>query len=399
MRSFALWYNATNPNATKKEKEVEVHINLWDKSICGGARDDIQIDFGLLVSDIEGIDEIDLYCPFSIDKSAITDLGQKILNHPELVNAIFNENYHTSSGAPRRLEVISPSDKKERNEKERNEKERNDGNKIDDRTDSSRRKTPFLIYQLEIENEVSIDRIPNHTGPTNEDDDNSFGSLIKIKINKLLEGNQEERTPTQKYYFRFRIETTTDKMELFCQRPHNISPFSEAFVTTEVIDFRLNNLRSCCSGVQDRISQGKKFKITSVHYLILRLTSDTLIQQGDTVSSRLLEQNIWKEYIPSLTENIIAYHFKKKSDEKDINSAGVKEFVILTRFEYQKTNKWLLGTYLYMLIYMSVLSNALSNWMSGSPVFGNWIAVILFLIATAVCMYLIKDTFSNTGNK
>lgn len=42
MRSFALWYNATDPNATKKE--VEVHINLWDKSICGGARDDIQID-------------------------------------------------------------------------------------------------------------------------------------------------------------------------------------------------------------------------------------------------------------------------------------------------------------------------------------------------------------------
>ena len=86
MRSFALWYNATDPNATKKE--VEVHINLWDKSICGGARDDIQIDFGLLVSDIEGIDEINLYCPFSIDKSAIIDLGQKILNHPELVNAI-----------------------------------------------------------------------------------------------------------------------------------------------------------------------------------------------------------------------------------------------------------------------------------------------------------------------
>lgn len=387
MRSFALWYNATNPNATKKE--VEVHINLWDKSICGGARDDIQIDFGLLVSDIEGIDEINLYCPFSIDKSAIIDLGQKILNHPELVNAIFNENYHTSSGAPRRLEVISPSDKKEKT----------NTNSINDRTDSSRRKTPFLIYQLEIENEVSIDRIPNHTGPTNEDDDNSFGSLIKFKINKLLEGSQEDRTSTQKYYFRFRIETTTDKMELFCQRPHNISPFSEAFVTTEVIDFRLNNLRSCCSGVQDRISQGKKFKITSVHYLILRLTSDTLIQQGDTVSSRLLEQNIWKEYIPSLTENIIAYHFKKKSDEKDINSAGVKEFVILTRFEYQKTNKWLLGTYLYMLIYMSVLSNALSNWMSGSPVFGNWIAFILFLIATAVCIYLIKDTFSNTGNK
>ena len=282
MRSFALWYNATDSNATKKE--VEVHINLWDKSICGGARDDIQIDFGLLVSDIEGIDEIDLYCPFSIDKSAITDLGQKILNHPELVNAIFNENYHASSGAPRRLEVISPSDKKERT----------DCNNINDRADNSRRKTPFLIYQLEIENEVSIDRIPNHTGPTNEDDDNSFGSLIKIKINKLLEGNQEERTSTQKYYFRFRIETTTDKMELFCQRPHNISPFSEAFVTTEVIDFRLNNLRSCCSGVQDRISQGKKFRITSVHYLILRLTSDTLIQQGDTVSSRLLEQNIWK---------------------------------------------------------------------------------------------------------
>lgn len=387
MRSFALWYNATDSNATKKE--VEVHINLWDKSICGGARDDIQIDFGLLVSDIEGIDEIDLYCPFSIDKSAITDLGQKILNHPELVNAIFNENYHTSSGAPRRLEVISPSDKKERT----------NTNSINDKTDSSRRKTPFLIYQLETENEVSIDRIPNHTGPTNEDDDNSFGSLIKIKINKLLEGNQEERTSTQKYYFRFRIETTTDKMELFCQRPHNISPFSEAFVTTEVIDFRLNNLRSCCSGVQDRISQGKKFRITSVHYLILRLTSDTLIQQGDTVSSRLLEQNIWKEYIPSLTENIIAYHFKKKIDENDFNSIGVKEFVILTRFEYQKTNKRLLATYLYMLIYMSVLSNAISNWMSGSPVFVNKIALLIFAFFSILCIYLIINIFLNKGNR
>ena len=185
-------------------------------------------------------------------------------------------------------------------------KENAKDNNINNRTDNRHRKTPFLIYQLEIENEVTIDRIPNHTGPTNEDDDNSFGSLIKFKIDKLLEGNQDDRTSYQRYYFRFRIETTTSKMELFCQRPHNISPFSEAFVTTEVIDFRLNNLRSCCSGVQDRISQGRKFKITSVHYLILRLTSDTLIQQGDTVSSRLLEQNIWKEYIPSLTENIIA---------------------------------------------------------------------------------------------
>ena len=110
-------------------------------------------------------------------------------------------------------------------------------------------------------------------------------------------------------------------------------------------------------------------------------------------------QNIWKEYIPSLTENIIAYHFKKKIDENDFNSIGVKEFVILTRFEYQKTNKRLLATYLYMLIYMSVLSNAISNWMSGSLVFVNKIALLIFAFFSILCIYLIINIFLNKGNR
>lgn len=67
-------------------------------------------DFGLLVEDITDIEKIYLYTPFTIQKRDISDLGVVISNN-NLVNAIFNENFTTTNGEPKRLIVNGNRDK------------------------------------------------------------------------------------------------------------------------------------------------------------------------------------------------------------------------------------------------------------------------------------------------
>ncbi|CEO12028.1 Uncharacterised protein [[Clostridium] sordellii] len=65
MRSFALWYYSKDNNC--KDKEVTVHINLWDKKQKNDKK--YYFDFGFLVNDLNNIEDIFLYVPFKIEKN------------------------------------------------------------------------------------------------------------------------------------------------------------------------------------------------------------------------------------------------------------------------------------------------------------------------------------------
>jgi hypothetical protein len=166
-----------------------------------------------------------------------------------------------------------------------------------------------------------------------------------------------------------------DNLKLIFQKAKNVSPFQDAFTTTEVIDFRLNNLRSCCQFVRDEFAKGKHFKIKAIHYLILRDAADVFIHQGENVSSRLLEKDLWGSYIENLKNSIIAYHFKKR-DEKN---GPITEYGILTRFEYHNMKKNLILKYLYLVLYLGTLASVLATFfreMEFSITFGTVIMVI-----------------------
>lgn len=317
MRSFALWFSKINKNSTE-DKEVTVHVNLWDKrqlsKYC--------FDFGLLLEDIREIENIFLYVPFNIDKTKIKDLGIIISNN-KLVNAIFNENFTTTDGEPKRLIV-----------------------------NGNNNKDSFVIYDLDIDNQIDLSSCRRNSSTP--------GTIIKIKVNDI------KPSDLFRYYFRIRIEVDCEEVYLINDEIKGVSIFSNEFTNTEVIDFRLNDIRSCSENLREQFDKGSKFCILAVHYLILRNANDMIIHYGEQISSRMLENDLWKDYIDGANNNIIAYHIKrkaKKDKDKDGNETikYVDDFSDLTRFQYQKGNWTVLIKYIVGVIVLGAIGGVLGN--------------------------------------
>jgi hypothetical protein len=343
MRSFAIWYKKKNDN--DNEAKVDIHINLWESKICSDDDSRVYIDFGLMFYDINLVDELYIYCPFNVDIDNVEDVGHRIIENDILVGAIFNDNYHAESGIPRRL-IITPDNKD---------------------------KDPFTIYELDTKNDLSIKKINQEGGEV------SHGSLLTFLLKDILDGKygKTDEEPPTRYYFRIRISSNLEELSLMFQEAKNISPFQDAFVITQVVDFRLNNLRSCNRFIRDRIAKGDKFKIMQIHYLLLRKATDVFIHQGEDVSSRLLEKPLWKKYIDGLNENVIAYHFKKKSN----NDEGIEDFCVLSRFEYQQLNKKKLIAYTYLVVFLGVVSGLIANYLPQCPyvIHVSFTGVLIFI--------------------
>jgi hypothetical protein len=247
MRSFAVWYKEkeqTKSLEASKDVKAKVHINLWEQNICKNENSLVHIDIGLMVDDMSTVAGIYIYCPVVIELSAVKDLGQTIIDNQKLVGAIFNENYQIHSGTARRLLII----------------------------DSAR--GDFIIYNLDVVNDIQIK--------------DKEGTLLYIKTEDILNGDYggHDKLPSR-YYFRLRISVERNKLDMMFRTQKNISPFQDAFITTQVIDFRLNNLRSCNQFIRDEFAKGRHFIIEAVHYLLLRKATDVFIHQGEQVSSVL----------------------------------------------------------------------------------------------------------------
>jgi len=316
MRSFALWYSINN-ECSSKNKEVKVHVNLWNKG--KNNKKEYCFDFGLLVDDISEIENIYLYCPFNLVKSQIEDLGS-VISDNKLINAIFNENFTTTDGEPKRLIVNSPLNKPR-----------------------------FIIYSLEVERQVDL--------RTCKRDSEIPGTIVVIKVNDI------KYDALLKYYFRIRITVPNDDIHLINDQIKGVSIFNSHFTNTEVIDFRLNDIRSCSEELREQFNKGEGFKITAVHYLILRNANDVIIHHGKEMTSRMLEDDLWSKYIKDLDYDIIAYHLKSKAK---LDNAGnvetyVEDFSALTRFQYEKGTRKILAMYIVGIILFGSIGGVIGN--------------------------------------
>ena len=352
MSSFAVWYKrksaskesrseADSATCTNASVATDIHVNLWESNICGRDDSSVYFDFGLMIEDVRDIENIYMYCPFEVNKSDVKDLGKCILDNQSLVGAIFNENYRICSGEPRRLLVQSPAQISHQES----------DSVVGDKTclKKEEEKGGFVIYSLDIVNDLDVKHI---------DDGGYKGTRLKITIEKILMGKYGGSIKkVYKYYFRLRVAVKMSNLKLIFQRAKTISPFQSAFITTQVIDFRLNDLRSCTPLVRDEFAKGDHFSIRKIHYLLLRKTTDVFIHQGGEVSSRLLEKHLWESYISGLENNIVAYHFKKKTGNTSLSSSQtINDYSILTRFEFECINFRKILAYLYIVLYLGVVS-------------------------------------------
>lgn len=325
MRSFALWCSNKN-GKLNPNKKAEVHINLWNKE--DHDRKNYCFDFGFLIEDIDSIENLYLYVPFKVKKNDISDLGGIISNN-KLSNAIFNENFTTTDGEPKRLIV-----------------------------NGDKEKSKFIIYSLEVESQIDIKQCAR-SGNTSVP-----GTILKIKVGEISVKPEE----ILKYYFRIRIKINSADIELINDEIKGVSIFSNQFTNTEVIDFRLNDVRSCSEELREQFDKGQKLEIVAVHYLILRSANDEIIHYGKEINSRMLERDLWSDYIDGTSHNIIAYHIKSKAkkvydSKKDLceYEEYIDDFCDLTRFQYQKDTRWIIIKYIIGIIVLGAIGGVIGN--------------------------------------
>ncbi|MGG3510225.1 hypothetical protein ABES58_32735 [Paenibacillus lautus] len=322
MRSFALWYSIQDSNLDPN-KEATVHINLWDQNLKNKT---YCFDFGLLIEDVTKIDKVFLYAPFKIDSTQITDLGSVISNN-QLVNAIFNEDFTTTEGQPKRLIV-----------------------------NGVKNKPDFVIYSLDKEDQLILRKCKSRSVTP--------GTIIELDIKGI------KLDVITRYYFRFRLKVNKNDIKLINDEIQGVSFLNDHFTNTEIIDFRLNDIRSCSEELREQFQKGYKFNFLAVHYLILRNANDVIIQYGKDINSRMLENDLWKDYIEGVDYNIIAYHMKSKAKKVIDPHTGesikryVEDFSDLSRFQYKKGTAFVVSCYIAGIVLLGTIAGVFGNWLS-----------------------------------
>lgn len=340
MRSFAVWYDKIDKSSNKPIK-ADIHVNCWSQLPYKGNEDTYFFDFGVKVIGLNNIQCINIYCPFELKREDVKDLGAKISNN-SLINAIFNENYAVIDGVPKHFIVQDNSVPEEMIDAEQ-----------------------FVVYALNDQKEIILEKL--NKDKIKPDDPNvrydSWGTIIRIETKDIIKNATGLASGLLNYYFRIRVVTNKDALCLITRKVNSVNIFKDTIETIELLDFRMNDIRSCCDEIRDRFNFGGKFWVNSIHYLVMRKVSDSVTAEGTSYSCRLLEKDIWNKYIDNLQDNFVAYHFKNKAykcivDNKTVEKP-VDNMVLLLKFRYRKATKWTVIGYILAAICLSMFSSFL----------------------------------------
>ncbi|WP_291256142.1 hypothetical protein [Fusobacterium sp.] len=342
MRSFILWYKKreAQKEEEKMKAELDLHINLWKNQ--KGRKEEFIFDFGFFIDNIKKIKTIYLYIPF---KAYPHDLGIKVRDKHSLIDAIFNEKCKITS-LPVGKRILVSIEKKEDIEKKKNIKKE------------------FMFYFLG-DDQINIKEVNDSHG----------GSIVEFNVENILGKEEEEAFREEgkeiegllnikKYYFRFRLKGNKEDIKFIKNQDYINDSFSNLFTRTEIIDFRLNDIKTCSEAIKEKYVSNMKFNINKIHYLLLRNFNDDFIYYDGNVSSRMLESDLWKDYIEETNDDLMAYHIKRKKGE---DKEFIESFTNLSRFRYQRNNLYLSIKYFIFLLLSSIIPGITTN-----LIYGKW---------------------------
>lgn len=353
--------NTMDGKAPQYNNTVEFHINLWKaKNGVVKIMPNLIFDFGIKFEST--ITELCIFLPFRISKElGVEDLGKCLSTNRDLLNAVFNEDMICQSASNHCF------------------------SRITNNTNCSEQES-FYIYHLGEDNY----KVEDYT-----EDSKVKGTYLTINIS----GNpsNEEKTPTEKYYVRFRVYVENIS-EIVRTEILSNDLLQAAFSRMDLFDIRLNEKREIPSKVEEKMKK-QQFKLCTFNKLHFFYIVDTheSIDNGIDIrkDSRLLENEQWSEYEPQSNiadVNYIAHHWKKTEDDKPIS-----HFSLFFSTIYPRLSVVRLAAYFSIVIILGWTGSMLS--FSFSCLFDisvdllwvKWIKpIIILLIIAALSIYIIK---------
>jgi hypothetical protein len=263
--SFTIWYK--RKLGTTAKPSLELHINLW----IHNKEDEDSIDFGLLISKPQVIEELYVYIPFLIEDKNITNLTKMMATDKKTSDLVFNENVNLRehSGQIQKTTIS--------------------GQRID-----------YYLLDGHIINELDENKLEE-------------GCILKFIFDTSL-------SPDKKY-IRFRVDDIKDKgiVEHYTRSASYITGTYNVLTSMEI---NFHEFRKLPDDVYQKaepnhlkISLVNLFVMTDIH---MEYTFSNILN----VKSRILEKEKWVDYNNKLrktkNDKILAYQFKKKAAKRKI---------------------------------------------------------------------------------
>lgn len=325
MNSFGILYTLKNGNEPRAGGSLtaELHTNYWKIPLKHGKYERF-VDLGIYINDVaRDVSTISFYLPFKITKSDISDLGNK-LKDSNLLCTLFNGEYSIQNIAN------SPS--------YYSVKSRND----DHRT--------FWLYILG-DNNFEIKEV------------SPIGCLVNVKILSLpkidvgIRPADNEKPKKRNLYFRFRIRNIPNNC-FFYEESISNDFLQSAFSKTEMIDFRVNEIREIDPKALEYITKDKNFVMfNKIHfYFVGSSEEEQIVGASDYNDCRILNQEKWNPYIDEsvTTRHLMAYHWKWKGE----NGQTHQKYNVFVKTIYKSIQGWSVLKYCGVVFFINLLAAA-----------------------------------------
>ena len=319
--SFAFWYEEDEKKlGDKGDKELSatMNFNLWCQ--CDWGAEYPYLDIGFEVANLSLAQTLFFYLPLSIPEphnKYIADLGEKFTK-TELIDAVFNENYSAELAASSKTIMVKP-------------------------IDPSRDLKPFQIYEIDTAHDIELEPFVSSGGYQ--------GTVMKIPVARIVAKDTTEETEDRcdTYYFRFRIKNLLLDFLIHDYTPRHAA-LQSIFNTTQMIDFRYNNVRSLDKSLVERFYAPGHHIVNVKHTHFLLITKAYVDVFGEQFkSTRKIEQKVWEEYVDNHdTKDLVAYHH--------VDEGNSSEMFVRLRLE-----KSVIGIYIFTVVVMGIISSLLAS--------------------------------------
>ena len=314
--TIAIWCEKT---AHADKAAVEFHVNLWHFSDIERAN---FFELGIMPDDPNDLECIKIFLPVQVAHDEIQDLGP-LFKATGIAQGIFNEPLSCTHSPNGKFVELQEDGK--------------------------------VYCQVHIfstddghidENELTIKQFGG-------------GTLLTITRQALKSLGSQSHAP-ETGYFRLRIkpaEKTTPPF-LTVIKPKDRA-WNSGFDVIEYIDCRVNEARTLPSSIEDnfRTAHHGVAKTRLIAFLaVVPVVSSVTSSHTEWHKSRLLERQIWNDYVPQgLEEGMVVYHWKKTFEAiKDKRLAGFSAFV---KLQTRKSGGLIIGLYLFLAFLLGVIGS------------------------------------------
>lgn len=343
-KSLAFWLEGINT----EDHEIDLHVNYWllhqntDSELS-------YLDIGVKFSGLHGPSNVDgninVYFPFKITNDNYhPSLGELVCSRTDLIQTIFNARHKSTSNSSNTSVDIEFESKKEdilRVFTQISCSPENGGVRIVDTDEGS-----TLLFPLKL---LSVTKKTDPHLPEQGDEKG-----------KILPG-----------YIRFRIKLGAKETKVLSQSyKHSDSFILSRLESTEIVDFRLNEVRDLPGIVQSKNLIGAGIK--NIHFFLIReVDSEYKQAHANFHRCRLLEKELWNEYLSlqpkdkMAPKQMLIYHWKESGkidkDSSEKLQASIEKFTAFAKFSKITVTYKNLFLFLFFALVIGAVSGAVGN--------------------------------------